>query len=52
MRIPNNLEKAQVNIASFEPLYQQYMPRVIATRTRVGSDEEASDLTTRFSQGT
>ena len=37
---------AQINIACFESLYQQYMPRVYRyLRTRVGNDEEAADLT-------
>ncbi len=41
----SQIEAAQANSANFEPLYQQYMPRVYRyIRTRVSSDEEASDL--------
>lgn len=40
------IRAAQANLASFEPLYQQYMPRVYRyLRTRVSSDTEAADLT-------
>lgn len=40
------IQAAQANLANFEPLYQQYMPRVYRyLRTRVASESEAADLT-------